>query len=218
MQKRKIFQWGGYGMLTLLCLLTAAYWGISANADSRVFERIEDVPQHSVALVLGTSPSLKNGRMNYYFKYRIDAAAALYHAGKVKHFLVSGDNHDRRYNEPAYMRAALIRKGIPTSAITLDFAGFRTLDSVVRCKEIFGQSEVIVVSQQFHNERAIFLADAFGLSAIGFNARDVSLGYDSKTKLREVLARLKAVLDVTILQTQPKFLGKQEHIIVSKSS
>ena len=123
------------------------------------YNTINKLPQNDVALVLGTSKYTVNGYQNPYFYYRIEAAAKLYQAKKVKHILVSGDNRLKSYNEPKEMQQALEKRGIPTKAITLDYAGFRTLDSVVRSKEVFGQKRITIVSQKFHNHRALFIAN-----------------------------------------------------------
>ena len=104
---------------------------------------------------------LKNGNNNLYFDYRILAAVELYKAGKIKYILISGDNRKKDYNEPEEMKKALIQKGVPAKFIYLDYAGFRTLDSVVRAKEVFGQNQLTIISQRFHNERAIYLAEKF---------------------------------------------------------
>lgn len=179
-----------------------------------LFNNAQEIPQNNVGLVLGTSSGLKNGQPNLYFTYRINAAAALFKAGKVKHLIVSGDNHIKNYNEPEEMRLALIGKGVPDSCITMDFAGFRTLDSVVRCQKVFGQTNFTIISQQFHNQRAVFLARQKGLEAIGFNAQDVHTSLTLRTRIREPLARVKAVIDVFILNKQPKFLGEPVKIKV----
>ncbi len=162
--------------------------------------------------MLGTSQYLSNGDRNLYFSYRIEAAYALYRAKKVAYILVSGDNGEKTYNEPKKMRDALIKKGVPAEKIVLDYAGFRTLDSVVRAKEVFGQESFIVVSQKFHNERALYIAENRGLKAFGFNARDVAQYAGFKTHLREYLARVKMMLDLYILGTSPKFLGEAVEI------
>jgi SanA protein len=167
---------------------------------------VETVPFTPVALVLGCSPKI-GGSPNLFFKFRIDAAVALHRAGRVKAFIVSGDNGTKDYDEPTVMKEALVARGVPESAIYCDYAGFRTLDSVVRAQSIFGQSRFIIVSQHFHNERAIFLARRRGLDAVGFDAADVSRSMAPMTYLREYLARVQAVLDVTLLQTRPKFDG-----------
>jgi SanA protein len=142
----------------------------------------------------------------------MEAVAALWKSGKIKHIIVSGDNSTQYYDEATAMKKALSDIGVPDSVITLDYAGFRTLDSVVRCKWVFGQSEIIVVSQEFQNERAIFIANHFGINAVGFNAKDVPGNYGFKTSVREYFARAKAVLDIYLLHTKPKFPGPPEPI------
>ena len=120
---------------------------------------------------------------------------------------MSGDNSKKDYNETEDMKFSLMEKGVPENRIFEDFAGFRTLDSVVRSKEIFGQSQITIISQKFHNERAVFLAQYYDINAIGYNAKEVSINYGLKTHLREYLARVNAVLDVYIFKKEPKFLG-----------
>ena len=159
------------------------------------------------ALVLGTSKWLQDGRENLYYLYRIRAAAEVYHAGKCKKILVSGDNRNNNYNEPLLMREDLLRLGVKEADIVCDFAGLRTLDSVIRFKKVFGQSSGIVISQQFHNSRAIYVARHNGMDLIGYNAADVSRYSGIKTKLRELLSKLFCVLDVHVLNTQPRHLG-----------
>ncbi|MCL4116174.1 UNVERIFIED_CONTAM: hypothetical protein GTU68_056019 [Idotea baltica] len=167
--------------------------------------------ENRVGLLLGTRKTLSNGNINLYYKYRIDATAELFHANKIDYVLVSGDNGNVKYDEPTDMKNDLIARGIPESKIYLDYAGFRTLDSVVRAKEIFGQTELTVISQQFHNERAICIANSKGINAIGFNATTVSRRYGLKVMVREVLARTKMVIDLCT-GVQPKFLGEKINI------
>lgn len=181
------------------------YWVLRASRD-RMFDRVEDVPARPVALVLGTARRV-GPYENLYFTYRIEAAAVLYHAGKVRHLLVSGDNHRHGYNEPEDMQAAWIERGVPASAITKDYAGFRTLDSIVPAKEVFGQRELVIVSGQFHNYRALFLCRRHGIDAVAYNARVVPASQSVRTYIREWFARVKAVLDVYVLWTRPHFLG-----------
>ena len=146
-------------------------------------------------------------RDNLYFKYRIEAEAELWKAGKVDCLIVSGDNREKYYNEPVAMRKALVKAGVPFRKIACDYAGLRTLDSVVRAKKIFGLSEVTLISQKFQNERAAYIAKANGMDVVGFNAKDVH-GYAArKTEDREVLARVKMWLDVHITNEQPRHLG-----------
>ena len=202
----------GAGLLVLASMvLLCDYWVLQA-ARGRTFDRVTATPERSVALVLGCGKVLADGRQNLFFNYRIRAAADLYKAGKVKAILVSGDNHTQAYDESTDMKEALVAAGVPGEKITCDYAGFRTLDSVVRAKKIFGLNEVLVVSQRFHNERTLYLAKCYGLDAVAFNAQDVPAGWALKTHAREFIARVKAVLDVHILGTQPKFLGRPEKV------
>ncbi|MEO7309430.1 MAG: ElyC/SanA/YdcF family protein [Chitinophagaceae bacterium] len=127
--------------------------------------------------------------------------------GKIKYTIASGDISRKGYNEPEDMRVVLIALGIPDSAIVLDDAGFRTFDSVIRGKEILGEAAFIIISQPFHNGRAIYIARHNGIAAVGFNAKDVTARYGLKTRLREVLARVKLLMDIHPLNTKPKFSG-----------
>jgi SanA protein len=201
------------GLAAVAFVLSCDIW-VSLQADRRIFKEVQNLPVNNVGLVLGTSQYLKGGRTNLFFTYRMDAAAALYHQGKVKHLIVSGDNGTRYYDEASAMREALLKRGVPDSAITRDYAGFRTLDSVIRCREIFGQEKFTIVSQAFHNKRALFIAHAKGMDAIAFNAPSVSRKYAPRTYFREYFARVKAVLDVYLLNTQPRFLGERIDIQV----
>ncbi len=205
------------GLLFLLSLWLCNKWVISST-NAKIYNDTSTVPAKDVGLLLGTVPTLWNGRDNLYFTYRIRAAADLYKAGKIKHVLVSGDNHKHDYNEPEAMQQALINAGIPESDITLDFAGFRTLDSVVRAKKVFQQESFTVISQEFHNQRAIFIANRYGIEAVGYNAKDVPHAYSKKVRMREFLAKPKAVLDLYILRKKPKFLGKKIDIVVSEAN
>lgn len=187
---------------------------VRRTGGSHCHTQTSSVPQAAVALVLGCSPRLADGRHNLFFGRRIQAAAELYHAGKARALIVSGDNSTKHYDEPTAMKEALIHAGVPAAAIYCDYAGFRTLDSVVRAHAIFGQRQFIIVSQRFHNERAVFLARQHGLVAHGFDAPAVSRRTAPTTHLREYLARVKAVLDVTLLRTRPKYLGPPIQIVL----
>lgn len=171
-----------------------------------LFSSVDDVPHRRAGLVFGCSEKLGT-RDNLYFKYRIEAAAELWKAGKVDCLIVSGDNREKYYNEPVAMRKALVEAGVPFRKIACDYAGLRTLDSVVRAKKIFGLDEVTLISQRFQNERAAYIAKANGMDVVGYNAQDVE-GYAArKTEDREVLARVKMWLDVHITNEQPRHLG-----------
>lgn len=181
------------------------------SARGKVFDDLDKVPETKVALVFGTTHKI-DGRENLYYRYRIDAAVRLWEAGKVETLIVSGDNRSRYYNEPETMRRSLVDRGVPEDRIVCDYAGLRTLDSVVRAKEIFGTDEVIFISQQFHVRRAIYLADANGIEAYGFAAKDVTGRAAMKTRFREIGARVKMWLDVNFLDTQPRHLGDKEEM------
>lgn len=195
--------------LLLFGSVKLANWYVIHSTQSQIYHRTEEVPQKKVALVHGTSRYTNGKYENPYFVYRMEAAAELYLSGKVQHILVSGDNHIKGYNEPEDMLNKLVELGVPASKITLDFAGFRTFDSMIRAKEIFGVNDFIVVSQEYHLQRALYIANANDIQAIGFTAKDVKYG---GINLREKLAKFKAVLDCSILFTSPKFLGEKESI------
>lgn len=200
-------------LLAVVSIVTVGcHWWIEQQTQARLYSDLQTIPPKKVALVLGTVKLLSNGHLNRYFLYRIEAAAKLYKAGKVKHILVSGDNRSMYYNEPVDMQKSLIQQGVPAAAITLDYAGLRTLDSVVRAQKIFAQDDFIIVSQAFHNQRALFICDFYKIKAIGFNAQEVPWQDDMKTPIREYFARFKAVLDLYILRTPPRFLGKEVKI------
>ena len=146
-----------------------------------------------------------------YFVYRIDAAAKLYHSGKIRKILISGDNRRKGYNEPEDMRNALIAKGVPDSCIVLDYAGFRTYDSMVRAKKVFGQDSLIVVSQHWHNERALYIAHRIGVEADAFDAKDRTGFTTIRLTVREWLARTKMAIDLLFMH-DPHFLGEKIEI------
>ncbi len=176
-------------------------------AINKVYNDIEEVPFNKVGLLLGTSKKLDDGRKNLYFYNRIDAAEHLFHAGKIRYIIISGDHGEKYYNEPQDMFNELVARGVPETAIYLDYAGFRTLDSIIRCKYIFGQTEVTIISQEFHNQRAIYIAAHNGMSAIGFNATGVDKYNGFKTNLREMFARVKLMIDLYVTNKGPKHLG-----------
>lgn len=191
----------------LAAILVVDQW-VVRSTRAALFSSTDEVPKRRVGLLLGTSKYVRGGWVNLYYRYRIEAAAKLYKAGKVEYILVSGDNSRKSYNEPEQMRDDLIAAGIPAEKIFLDYAGFRTLDSVVRCKEVFGETQITIISQPFHNQRALFLAQRKGLNAVAFNARDVSREYGLKVQLREKAARVKMVLDL-VFGKRPKFGGER---------
>ncbi len=198
-------------LVVFLLSIPLMHKAVEWNASGKVFSSVKDVPKNKVGLLLGTGKYLINGNVNLYYKYRLNAAVKLYNSGKIEYIIISGDNSTKDYDEPTDFKNDLIKAGIPESRIFLDYAGFRTLDSVVRSKEIFGQQAITIISQQFHNERAIYLAEHFNIKAVGFNAKSVSGKYGFKVKVREYLARVKVFVDI-VLRVSPKFLGKKIEI------
>ncbi len=185
-----------------------ANFKIDSESEDFVTSDLSTLPNQKTGLLLGTSKTLSNGNPNAYFFNRITAAAALYKSGKVRNIIVSGDNSKKDYNEPEEMKNELIKAGIPQERIFEDFAGFRTLDSVVRAKEIFGQTSYVIISQRFHNERAVYLARKNGIEAFGYNAEDVNKYSGFKTNAREKLARAKVFWDF-IFGVEPKYGGNK---------
>lgn len=199
--------------LVSLAVLVVSYKSVENATKEHVYGNTDEIPYNKIGLLLGTNPIGPSGGPNYYFTYRIEAAVKLFEAGKISYILVSGDNHTKAYDEPMCMKKALREKGIPESVIYLDYAGFRTLDSIIRAKEIFGQDSYTIISQKWHNERAVCLARHYGISAIGFNAKDVRMAATNlKIAIgRESLARVKMYIDI-LINKQPKFLGEQIEI------
>ena len=207
---KKLFKWS-FLLAILACIfMIICNYAIVKTTKAQLYSDITLIPKNDVAILLGASKKSRKGGDNLFFKYRIEAAAALYKAGKIKHIIVSGDNHNKQYDEATDMRDALIALGVPDSCITLDYAGFRTLDSMVRCLKVFGQNKITVISQKFHNQRAVFIGNYYKMDVIAFNAKDVPNQFSVKTRFREYFAKCKAVLDLYLLHTSPKFLGEAE--------
>lgn len=185
-------------------------WGIvSLSIQDKVYRDVDAIPEREVGLLLGTTPSI-DGVNNVFYSTRIEAAKMLYERGKIHHILVSWDNSTAAYNEPEAMRKSLVKSWIPESAITLDYAGFRTLDSVVRAGEIFSLTGgFTIISQPFHVERALFLARANHIDAIWYGSANVSLSLGLRTYIREIGARWIALYDA-IFGTNPLVLGETE--------
>jgi len=198
-------------MLITLLSIEFSFQHITRSTDKQLYSTVEKIPSNRVGLVLGTSIQLKNGKFNPYFVYRMEAAAELYHSGKIEFLIVSGDNHIKGYDEPKDMELYLNDLGVPSTQIIKDYAGFRTFDSVIRAKKVFGQTKLTIISQKFHNQRALFICNNNNIEAIAFNAKDVF--NTPRNSIREYLAKFKAVLDVFVLDTKPKFLG--DKIIIS---
>lgn len=198
----------GISALVGVLLVFLSNWTINHSTEGKTFHSLKDVPHQRTGLLLGTSKTLRDGRPNPYYENRIKATTSLFKASKIERVIISGDNSRAEYDEPTMMRTDLISLGIDSTKIFLDYAGFRTLDSMVRAKEIFGQDSVTVISQEFHNQRAIYLASYAGVYAIGYNAKDVVGSGGIKTSIREYFARCKVFLDL-IIGKEPHFLGEK---------
>ena len=220
-RKRKRPLWRkllGFALLSLflgVALLFGLNLWVVQSTGKWVYEDVANLPVHPVGVVLGTSNRLRSGNPNPFFNNRMEAAALLYEQGKVHHLLVSGDNRTHGYNEPEKMRQSLISLGVPQADITLDYAGLRTLDSIVRAKEVFEQQKFTIISQENHLYRAVFIARYYDIEAVAFAAKPVPVRQGFRVAMREVLARVKAVLDLYILNTQPRHLGEPESIEIS---
>lgn len=196
-----VFVLGFFIFIVLACMRISSCAFFTYNSYN-------DIPAHKVGLLLGTAPNVAPGQPNDFFTNRIMAAASLYHKGKIEYILVSGDNRHESYNEPRMMMNALLKAGVPLDHIVADFAGFSTIDSVLRARHVFMLNDMIIISQDFHNERAIFIAKANGIDAIGFNAANPSSFIANfKISVREFFARIKCVFDVYLLDSKPTYLG-----------
>ena len=207
MRKFRIFLRIAFVLVLAIAIFTLwANLTIYKKSDGFTTTEIFQLKNQKVGLLLGTSRYLKNNQKNLYFFNRIEAAAQLYHSGKIDYIIASGDNSRVGYNEPQDMKEELIKLGVPAERIYLDYAGFRTLDSILRAKIIFGQNSFIVISQRFHNERAIYIARRHGIEAYGFNAEDVFVSR-RKMQVRELLARNKVFWDI-LFHVKPKYYGE----------
>lgn len=182
-----------------LSLIFLCNWYILRKTEHEIYKNIKNIPKNEVGLVLGTSKLNQNGEENLFYKYRIEAAAKLYYEGKIKTLILSGNNDSKYYNEPLDMKKSLTKLGIPAESLICDYRGVRTYDSILRAKNVFNNKNITIISQKFHDVRALFLAKQFGINAVAYAAQDVPLGYANKTLLREYLARPKAILDVYVL-------------------
>ena len=204
---RKLIRLGIWISVTLFLFVLGTNIWVVQSTKEYIYDAANS-PVNNVGLVLGTSKSTSDGKPNRFFVERMNTAASLHANEKIKHLLVSGDNRTKYYNEPRDMLKALGDLNIPEEHVSLDFAGLRTLDSVIRCKEVFGQKKVTIVTQEFHCYRSLFIAHHFKMDAIAVSADDGG-PVGNALALREVLARSFAVLDLYVLKRQPKHLGEK---------
>lgn len=208
MQMKRILAAIAILVVLIVAVLTWCDYAVKTAAKGRLYTDTASLPYRRSGLLLGTAKYINGTHLNPYYYYRIEAAAALLKSGKISYLIISGDNSRKDYDEPSDMRADLIARGADSTHIYLDYAGFRTFDSMRRAREVFGQDSVTVISQLFHDERALYIAQREGIDAIGYCARDISVRAGIRTQLRERFARVKVFVDYIIGQ-EPKFLGKK---------
>ena len=207
---RRIFIILGIGAIAIVAAVLVSLSIIEKSSANRVSDNANALPHKRAGLLLGCSPVRNNGAPNLYFQNRVAAAVKLFNTGKIDYLLVSGDNHAAHYDEPTAMKDSLVANGIPENRIVLDYAGFSTLDSVVRAGKVFGLSELCVITQRDHAMRALYIAQKNGIDAVAFAATDVeTMRGGLRTKIRESLARVSTLLDVHVFGRKPRFLGPE---------
>ncbi len=211
----RAFTLASVAVSALLMAIAGCYFLVAKTASPFLYHDIAQIPKHDVAVVLGTSRYTTEGNLNGFYRRRMEAVAELLRAGKIRYILVSGDNSSRWYDEPSRMKQDLIKLGVPESLIYRDYAGFRTLDSVIRARKVFGLQSFIIVSQKFQNERALYIARNNDIDAIAFNAHGSLVSHDYSNRVREALARVLAVAETLLLGTGPKVLGP--NVVIGKT-
>ncbi|KAA6101932.1 MULTISPECIES: outer membrane permeability protein SanA [unclassified Pantoea] len=198
-----------FGLFIIILLVMATALGldrwISWRTAPFIYEDVASLPHRQVGVVLGTAKYYRTGVINQYYLYRIQGALNAYNSGKVNYLLLSGDNALQSYNEPMTMRRDLIKAGVDPSDIVLDYAGFRTLDSIVRTRKVFDTNDFIIITQRFHCERALYIAQHLGIQAQCYAVP--SPKNMLSVRFREVGARLGALADLHLMKREPRFLG-----------
>lgn len=200
MKKRVI--WIGVGTIGAVLLLVAVCnLVILISSKGRIYDDIMQIPKNRYGLLLGTSPITPRGTRNLYFDGRIKAASELYHIGKIEYIIASGGDytaqHEFACNELTAMRDSLIILGVAPDKIILDYDGLRTINSIKKAKRLYGDEQITLISQKYHNYRALFQAKHFNLDAVAYNAHEPEiLFFKIKNRLREYLARVKVFIDL----------------------
>jgi SanA protein len=190
------------GLATIItAAVVALRWWTDYRYKGRIFT-LDSVPSRAVAIVFGAGV-WPDGRLSDILADRVETAVALYHAGKVKKLLMTGDNRFAYYNEPKHMREYAMARGVPAEDIVLDYAGRRTYDSCYRAWHIFGVREAILITQAYHLDRALFTADHLGIDAVGVGADHRSYVYLQRYWWRELLATSVAWWEVLITRPKP---------------
>jgi SanA protein len=196
--------------IVLVAIIGIVNYMVVSSTKKQIYSDVNLIPKNRVGLLLGTAKYKDKARhiVNLYYQNRIDATVALYMAGKIDYVIVSGDS-TTFYNEPALMKEDLVARGVPPGKIYMDNAGFRTLDSILRCRDIFGEDHFTIISQGFHNQRALYIANHKNITAIAYNAADGDSFWDAT--FREKLARVKMGLDL-LLNKQAQYYGERVEI------
>ena len=188
-------------IVVCLTLMLVSNHIVVNNAKGKVFSEMASIKYNKVGMLLGTTPQARIDRVkNYFFIYRIDAAEQLYRAGKIEKILISGDENSLDgINEPECMKDSLVARGVPASAIILDGKGYRTICSVVNANKVFGLKSFTIISQEFHNERALYQAEHLGLDVENLQAYNAKMPKSRRaflTTIREYFARVKMFIDL----------------------
>lgn len=197
-------------VLVLLALVGANLWVVAGAAGRvSVLGEVDDNRTAPVAIVLGAGVR-PDGSPSPWLAYRLDAAAQLYKQGRVDAILVSGDNRVANYDEPTAMRCYLVKVGVPAEAIALDYAGFDTRATCIRAKQVFGVDAALLVTQDFHQARAVTLCRRAGVEAYGVadTRAHVNRARWVQSWVRERLAVGKAAYEE--LLGEPPLLGPRE--------
>ncbi len=198
-----------FGLIIIILLMMATALGldrwISWKTAPFIYEDVTTLPHRQVGVVLGTAKYYRAGVINQYYLYRMQGALNAYNSGRVNYLLLSGDNAQQNYNEPMTMRRDLIKAGVDPADIVLDYAGFRTLDSIVRTRKVFDTNDFIIITQRFHCERALYIALHLGIQAQCYAVP--SPKNMLSVRAREVGARLGAMADLYLMKREPRFLG-----------
>lgn len=186
-------------------------YGLSAYIQSHtkdfIYYQADALPEAHTVIVLGAAVR-SNGNLSMMLEDRVKSALELYRMGRVKRFLLSGDNGTKYYNEPQAMKEYLLNEGVPEDHIFLDYAGFDTYDSMYRASAIFQVKDAIVVTQNFHIPRTLFIAQKLGLNFYGYAADKHLYHYENANKRRELLANVKAFGDL-LFNSTPTYLGEK---------
>ncbi|MEZ4790011.1 MAG: ElyC/SanA/YdcF family protein [Flavobacteriales bacterium] len=200
---RDLLHWNLAIALVLSSALVINELHIQRRVSAQLFTDVGSIPFNQVALVLGTLPVARDGGPNPFFVERMEAAAELYCSGRVQHLILSGDADIWGYDEPEEMRTALLARGVPAADMTLDRAGLNTFASVERAKSVFGHERFTIVSQEYHNERAVFIAEELGADAVAYNATALPIHQAKRSWLRERASRVKMWMDLVLAARSP---------------